>query len=105
MDFWAWCLGDNPKYCAKCRENTAEETCLDCNRKPPELLIRNEICLDAHELAFSARDGMSGNLDYSFLGKIMDLMKLDDTEQLETIAKIKRVEDKLKELNKKDKHG
>jgi len=40
---------------------------------------------------------LSGNLDYGFLARIMDLMDIEAEEQLDIIYKIKKVERFLKE--------
>ena len=66
-------------------------------------MVVNEICLEAHELCFEARNGLNGNLDYGFLGKILDLMQIEAEEQLEIIRKIKRVEQFLRDNRDLDK--
>ena len=63
-------------------------------------MVINEPCLEAHELCFEARDGLNGNLDYGFLGKVMELMQFEPDEQLDIIRKIKRVESFLREQRK-----
>ncbi len=40
---------------------------------------------------------MSGNLDYGFIAKVMELMELEPEQQLEIIRKINAVEEILKE--------
>ncbi|MEW5802686.1 MAG: hypothetical protein AB1847_11360 [bacterium] len=70
-------------------------------RRQPRLLLVNETCLEVHDLCFEARGDLSGNLDYGFLVRIMDLMDIEAQEQLDIIYKIKRVERFLKE-NRQD---
>lgn len=56
----------------------------------------NETCLEVHDLCFEARGDLSGNLDYGFVARVMDLMNIEAEEQLDIIYKIRRVERFLK---------
>jgi hypothetical protein len=59
-------------------------------------LAVNETCLEVHDLCFEARGDLSGNLDYGFVARVMDLMNIEAEEQLDIIYKIRRVERFLK---------
>jgi len=51
-------------------------------------------------MIINARDGMSGNLDYSALFSAMDLYDLEKFEKMILLEAVKEVENKIKENNK-----
>lgn len=54
-----------------------------------------------YEFCISARDGLSGSLDYGVVLRVMELMRLDNDEQLEIFSMVRRLEVVVKEASKK----
>ncbi len=92
--------GENPVYCISCQKkfhgDDMSPPCGDCSRQLPRVWAANESYLEVHQLCFQARDGFSGNLDYGFLARMMDLMGLESEEQLEIVRKINHAESWLR---------
>ena len=95
--------GENFKACSGCRKKFVSEgyfaPCETCEReKEPKLLPENIECFEVHQLCWPCREGMSGGLDYAFVGTVLDRFGFENAEWIETLRKIQRVEGELRTL-------
>lgn len=80
--------------------------CSSCDRDgEPVLLPENLETVEVHRLCWTVRDGMSGCLNYEFLGKIMEKYGFSDEEWILNLAKIQHVEHTINNLIHTKKEG
>lgn len=73
----------------------------ECRHMEPELGPRTRPLVDAYLLSDPARDGMTGSLNYDYLGENCDLLGLSDEEKL-TMRRIVPVLESQRQKKRKE---
>lgn len=66
------------------------------------LLSENMECHEIYDLCYPCREGFSGNLDYRFVGTVLNKFGFDEDEWIGMLRKIQTIEGRLRELRDKE---
>ena len=69
------------------------------------ILPENVECHEIYDLCYPCREGFGGNLDYRFVGTVLDRFGFDGEEWIGMLKKIQTVEGRLRELRDKEPQG